>query len=332
MESVLRTPARLGEDLRLLPILELKIMQLASMSPRSPEGERKAGFTLIELLVVIAIIAILAAMLLPVLAKAKLQSQGTYCSNNLRQWQLNWIMYSGDFRDYTAGNWWQEEQADNSGANWMSGWEEIGTANTSDNTNYDRFVNPNLAELGPYVKNPKIGQCCADKSLCQEGAATFNLCRNISMNVWMGYQNNPSASDTNAGFQSFRKTSQIIGHTPNTGFTFGPAAAMVFVDEKDTSIDDGEFLVNETVNNQIANLPASYHGGAGGVTFADGHVELHKWQTSVVVPAVQPAGVINWSTGPVKENFVSCSIGNADLVWMQYHATYSTMAGILPGL
>ena len=57
------------------------------------------AFTLVELLVVVVIIAILAALLLPVLHRAKASAQRTSCLNNLRQINLGVRLYSDDSTD-----------------------------------------------------------------------------------------------------------------------------------------------------------------------------------------------------------------------------------------
>ncbi|MGH7979635.1 MAG: prepilin-type N-terminal cleavage/methylation domain-containing protein, partial [Limisphaerales bacterium] len=96
---------------------------------------RREGFTLIELLVVIAIIAILAAVLLPVLHQAQIRAWTVTCIGNQKQLATAWLMYASDNNDYTAGNYWPDEQnwvqfrgrfsrsATKIGPeNWVSGW------------------------------------------------------------------------------------------------------------------------------------------------------------------------------------------------------------------
>ena len=53
----------------------------------------------------------------------------------------------------------------------------------------------------------------------------------------------------------------------------------VFEDEHPDSLNDGYMImpVADGSTNSWSDLPASYHNGAAGFSFADGHSEIHKW-------------------------------------------------------
>jgi prepilin-type N-terminal cleavage/methylation domain-containing protein len=75
--------------------MKSRTMEKFMKTNRAPQRNVR-GFTLIELLVVIAIIAILAAILMPVLAKAKFRSLVTNDTSNCRQWGTMANLYAGD--------------------------------------------------------------------------------------------------------------------------------------------------------------------------------------------------------------------------------------------
>jgi len=260
------------------------------------------AFTLIELLVVIAIIAILAAMLLPALAKAKIKAQATQCMSNLKQLQVAWHLYALDNREHLATSGYTSPVEPTA---WVDGWLDFNPGNR-DNTNTAALQNPNRSKFAPYTALG-VYKCPADLSTVKIGGQIYPRVRSMSMSQafgpgdWLdpaGFQVNPRSKKYRVYYQSGDLTKP------------GPALTWVLLDEHPDSMNAGGFanmMVESPGAARIIDFPASFHNGAAGISFADGHAEIRKW----VDPRTRPAVRYN---NNLQLNVASPN--NADMIWL----------------
>jgi prepilin-type N-terminal cleavage/methylation domain-containing protein/prepilin-type processing-associated H-X9-DG protein len=279
----------------------------------SHRTESTPGFTLIELLVVIAIIAILAAMLLPALSKAKTKAQGIQCLSNLKQLQLGWLMYPDDHGDSLVFN-----ALDPNSPGWIKGILNFSSTNP-DNTNKLYLTDPRYAKLAPYTAGTAgVYKCPADRSTVKIGGISQARVRSLSMSQamnspddWLNGSHGSGLYPAGTKFRIFRKVSDIN--------LMGSAKAFVLIDEHPDGINYGDFgLVyrdaSELQKTRIIDMPASSHNGAGGLSFADGHAEIHRWLDARTRPPMLYSDTA-WMTWTV-----NCP-GNIDMVWLSERTT-----------
>jgi prepilin-type processing-associated H-X9-DG protein len=155
-----------------------------------------------------------------------------------------------------------------------------------------------------------IYKCPADKYLSQPQRALGwkERVRSLAMNAFMGPYNSTWTSDKNRweeGYRQFLKSSSI----PK------PSTIFVTLDEHPNSINDG-FYLNTSGNrgSTFGDVPANYHNNAFGLSFADGHSEIHKWNGAWLNdPTIR---TIPWGSGNFPGVALGDAAGRADFEWL----------------
>lgn len=232
---------------------------------------------------VIAITGILAALIFPAMSRAKGRALQAVCVSNFKQLTGCWKTYADENNGRlvpVAYKYLNPDEIINTNA-WVRGSMDDNALiypplepGVLDSTNLNGIK---WGSLYHYSGSVGIYRCPMDKSSVHGTPRA----RSYSINGWMG------------GTTVFGQHNYRVFRTERDIVAPDPSKAWVFIDEHERSINDGWFAVDMVGNRGFLDAPATRHGNAYALSFADGHVEVWK----LLDPRTR-----DWSSLPISNN------------------------------
>ena len=318
--------------------MQLEIQKSAGKTFSRDQGKclnrTNCAFTQLDLLAVILMLAVLFLVFLPALANPGINAKSIQCLNNHRRLCNAWRMYADDSNDripYSGtgsnhnprnGNSVMEITLNPSDPNYWawSGAHLDFTGGTLNPSEWAPTVDMMLRPLWKYVRTVTAFKCPSDQSVCPSatGALVPRLL-SISMNMCVGGFCPGVNGPGDDGGWSFADSYRIFSKTTDLTAP-GPAKTFVFMDHRPDNLNWSNFMTDMTgyspANPALFNFqewPGFFHDGGAGVSFADGHIELHRWTDRRTTPPAGPNGTFL--------NSPSASPNNPDIAWLQDHST-----------
>lgn len=250
-------------------------------------ASRSLGFALLDLLAVTSVALLLTGILTVWSGLFAQKRNSVFCLANGRQMMRAFALYAQDHDGLLPPN----EQTPFPGHSWFA----ASSGSSAELLNPLLAGDPHINLLARFASDLKIWKCPADPATIVSQGKRIRTARSVAMNgavgtvcsqwpdghsgapelaqhgPWLDGMNSHSRGET---FRTFGRESDFVQS----------AVTLVFVDEHPPSMNEGSFNTpgydtqerRSTV--RWVDFPATYHGSAGGVTFADGHAEIHRWR------------------------------------------------------